>query len=296
MIRPAAFGYNTETAASNIFQQQVLTSEREINKLAQKEFDALAEKLMGHDIEVKIFEDTPQPVKPDAVFLNNWFSTHANGKVILYPMLSQLRRQERRQDLIDYLQYHFEVKEVIDLTPHEEQGKYLEGTGSLVINHTAGLVFANLSIRTQKSLLESVAQQLHMRPVVFSASKKGHEIYHTNVLMADGEDFVIANVDLIQETEQEKFIEVLNQTYGNVVYLNQQQIDDFAGNALLVKNRKGEKYLLMSERAHKSLLPAQMDVIEKYCRILSSPIPTIENVGGGSVRCMLAENYLQPKN
>jgi hypothetical protein len=295
MIRPANFGHNAETAASNIFQSNTNLADKDVNALAQKEFDGLLKKLTEHNVDVKVFEDTGNPAKPDAVFLNNWFSTHADGKVFLYPMLSYLRRAERRMDIIEYLQNSFHVSEVIDLSHFENEALYLEGTGSMVLNPQKKLLFANLSARTNGCLTNMVAEKLGYKPVLFTASKQGNEIYHTNVLMADGGDLVLANTDLVSKGERSALNKVLTNCYTDVVYLTGEQIDNYAGNALMVKNNKGDLVLAMSERAFVALEKAQIKTIEKHCSIVIAAIPTIENVGGGSVRCMLAENYLQPK-
>lgn len=292
MIRPAAFGYNTETAASNLFQHVSFLSSTKIRAAALKEFDALADKLTQHGIEVIVFNDTVTPIKPDAVFPNNWFSTHTDGTIVLYPLLSELRRKERRQDIIERLREKFFVRQVIDFTRFETQNKFLEGTGSMVFDHAEKVIYANFSARSHPDLLQAVANELRYEVFTFKAEdKNGHEIYHTNVLLNISDDLIIACVDCITQNKVQ-LLKKFQDSKREKVFLSYYQLERFAGNMLMLQNKGGKKFMILSESAFKSLCKTEIDTIEKYATILYSPLNTIEKVGGGSARCMLAENFL----
>lgn len=294
MIRPAAFGYNIETATSNSFQQVSELSSAKIQLAALKEFEALVSKLTEHGIEVILFNDTVTPVKPDAVFPNNWFSTHADGKVFLYPMLSDLRRKERREDILERLQTRFEVKQVIDFSLFERQQKYLEGTGSMVFDHAEKIVYANLSARTHPDLLMAVAEELKYEVFTFKAAdKNGNEIYHTNVLMNISDNLMVVCVDCVTHNKL-PLLKRIQASKREKIFLSHYQLERFAGNMLMLQNKTGKKFMVMSETAFRSLRKSEIATIEKSATILYSPLPTIETIGGGSARCMLAENFLSP--
>lgn len=296
MIRPMNFGYNAETARSNSFQNNTTLPDSEIQKRALREFEALARKIEDAGIGLKVFNDTALPQKPDAIFPNNWFSTHSDGTVILYPMQSPSRRFERREDIIDWLRQHYQVSRIIDLTHFEQQGKFLEGTGSLVFDHSSRVVYASVSPRTDVELVEIVAKELAYMPYVFSSSdRNGKEIYHTNVVMSVGERLAVVCMECVTGGGSEILKKNLEESGKELLQLSYTQMENFAGNMLILENLKSESYVVMSERAFKSLSSAQVRLIESHAAILYSDLQTIETVGGGSARCMLAEVFLQRK-
>ena len=295
MIRPINFGYNTETAGSNSFQHVSNLPNSETQKRALQEFEALARKLEDAGIGLKVFNDTALPQKPDAVFPNNWFSTHADGTVILYPMQSPSRRLERRADIVEWLRSHFRVTRVIDLTHFEQQGKFLEGTGSMVFDHVSKNIYACSSPRTDVELVEIVAKELGYTPFMFTATdRRGKQIYHTNVVMSMGETITLLCVDGLNRNAA-LLKENLLASKKQILELSREQMESFAGNALLLKNIKGETFWIMSERAHRSLTATQTQQLESSGSIISSDLQTIESIGGGSARCMIAENFLPRK-
>ena len=286
MVRPAAFGYNAETAASNAFQNTSRESERDVAERAVAEFETFVECLEAKGVSVLVIEDSVFPPTPDSVFPNNWLSLHETGDVILYPMAAPNRRSERRLDVIERLRDEFFVRDVIDLTKFEHEGKYLEGTGSIVFDHITRIAFACLSLRTDATLLDLVCERLSYAPVNFHAvDRTGLEIYHTNVMMCVATEFaVICNESISSGSPAERLAE----SGREIVEITVDQMHAFAGNMLVVR----DNLLLMSQRARNALREEQIRVLEKYCEILSPSVPTIETVGGGSVRCMIAENFL----
>jgi len=296
MIRPASCGYNPQTAASNAFQKQIeKLSAADIQARAAREFDNLVKLLRAHDINVFVAEDTPETAKPDAVFPNNWISFHQDGTVFLYPMLSEKRNAERRTDIIESLKKDFQIEKIIDLSSGEN--RILEGTGSMVFDHPNRIVYACLSPRTDKSLLEKFAALIDYEPVSFvSTDEHGAEIYHTNVVMCVGKHLAVICLETIKNpAERNQMAEILAKTNHEIIEISFAQMNRFAGNMLEVRSNKNENFLLMSASAHQSLDANQIAVIEKYARILSANIETIEAVGGGSVRCMLAEIFCEKK-
>ncbi|REG81878.1 citrulline utilization hydrolase CtlX [Algoriphagus antarcticus] len=298
MVRPANFGFNPETAGNNFYQQADARSADEINTLAQKEFDAFVAMLRDQGVSVIVEEDTSEPVKPDAIFPNNWFSTHPDGKLILYPMYSPARRLERRKDLIENLMKRkFKVEEIIDLSFFEEDGQYLEGTGSMVMDHQSETIYACYSERTHQIPLEYVGKLLGYKVVGFHALQEVNgmstPIYHTNVMMHVGSDLAVVCLDSIPKASEKQAVQKsLTQAGKKVVPITSKQKFRFAGNMLEVGNDGGEKFTVISETALDSLNIGQIQLIEKYTTIISPSIPTIEKLGGGSVRCMMAELFL----
>src|SRR5688572_1666948 len=194
MVRPARFGFNPETATTNAFQREDTELSRgEIERRARVEFDLFAGRLRGAGVNIIVIEDTKEPRTPDAVFPNNWISFHHDGTVILYPMYSPLRRLERRRDIVDRVRAAgFRVERVIDLSHHENQGRFLEGTGSIVFDHLHRVAYANLSPRTHVEVLKELCGLLDYKPITFRATDQhGQDIYHTNVLMSLGQQFAI---------------------------------------------------------------------------------------------------------
>lgn len=305
MIRPVNFRLNEETSVNNYYQKAIegLTPE-EIHKRSRSEFDAFVKKLRAQGIRVIVVEDTIQPETPDSVFPNNWISFHQNGGVALYPMFAANRRQERRTDILDRLkqEYNLQIETVTDLTNWENNGIYLEGTGSMVLDREARIAYAAVSERTNVKPLDEFCQLFDYSPVTFTAFQTvdGHRmpIYHTNVMMCVADQFVVICADSIDNLEErKKVINRIEQSGKEVIYINEDQKNRFAGNMLQVHKLgdMSKKYLVMSEAAYTSLKPAQIKTLEKYGPVISSSLDTIEALGGGSARCMMAEVFL-PEN
>lgn len=293
MIRPYRFYPNPETAADNAFQQSVASSELpEISIAARREFDAAVGTLRDAGVTVHVIDDTATPEKPDAVFPNNWLSTHHDGRVVLYPMYSAARRRERRQDVIDELRKHYSVTAVVDYSAGEERGHWLEGTGSLVLDHTHKIAYASLSQRTHPEMLQRFCSDFGYEPVTFrSASQDGRPVYHTNVIMCVGSDSALISLEMIpDEAERETVRQRLKSTGKEVIELREAQINEFAGNAIELRTG-GRNRLVLSERGAAALTPSQRQTIEKHARLLPLSLPTIE-LAGGSARCMIATIHL----
>lgn len=295
-VRPAAFGFNPETAATNRFQAAGTGQDR-IASAALREFDGLVVALDTAGVSVVVMEDSPTPVKPDAVFPNNWFTTHANGVAVLYPMLNPSRRAERRQDWMESLatEHGRGLSAVLDLSHWERRGLALEGTGSLVLDRTNRVAYACRAPRTAEEPLAQWAALMDYRAHFFDGvDAHGVSIYHTNVMMALGEGFAALALDAVPDTVERERLQASLEAGGNeVIALSREQIAGFAGNILHLRG-KGGAVIAMSERARESLGPKAIRRLEAYGRIVPVPIPTIEQCGGGSVRCMLAEIFLPP--
>ena len=292
MIRPAAFGFNSQTAENNTFQHIPQLDQQEVRQRALKEFDELVRKLRVEGVNVKVFEDTPEPIKPDAIFPNNWVSFHADGRIVTYPMFSPLRRLERRNDILIKVAEDFGFEEKVDLEDYEDESLFLEGTGSLVLDRVNKIAYACLSPRTDLSILEKWCDVMNYTAFTFHAQFDGKDIYHTNVMMAIGDGIAIVCFDVVEEGKRTEFYDLLQSTGHEIVKLSEEQVGTFAGNMLAVNNKKGEQLMIMSGAAFRSLLPDQIASIEKHARIIHSDVDTIESIGGGSVRCMIAENFL----
>lgn len=299
MIRPSNFGFNEETAANNSFQtNDTSLSNNEVKQKAMKEFDHFVEKMRKQGIHVVVIEDSDTPVKPDAVFPNNWITFHNDGSVLTYPMYSSIRRNERRNDIIETLRDQFEITNTLRLENFESQNLFLEGTGSMILDRVNKIVYACTSPRTDKNLLEVFCQVQGYKKAVFQAvDAEGADIYHTNVMMALAEDFVVICMDTIKDAEQKQMLlDLFKKTNKKVINISFEQILSFAGNMLQVRNVSGDTFLIMSEQAFKSLNKKQVREIKKRTKILYSPINTIETFGGGSARCMMAEIFLPKKS
>lgn len=296
MVRPASFGYNPETTASNAFQKRS-TNEDVVHDQALLEFDMAVENLIVKGISVMIIEDTPQPIKTDAIFPNNWVTTHEDGKVILYPMMAPSRRKERRMDVVEKLREKYKITEVIDLSTTELEEKFLEGTGSIIFDHPNKIAYACRSPRTDEKLFMSLCAKLSYKPILFNAvDENGLAIYHTNVMMWVGESLAGICLDTINsEKDQELILNQLASTGHKVIALSYAQMNSFAGNMFEVRNEDDERFLLMSSAAYDSLLPGQLKEMEKYLTPLPIDIGTIEESGGGSIRCMVAGIHLPVK-
>ncbi len=298
MVRPANFGFNPETAENNFYQKTDGRTPAEIRELSRREFDAMVAALRDQGVEVLVVEDTEHPHKTDAVFPNNWFTTHPDGKLILYPMYSPNRRLERRKEIIEQLLHvGFTVNEIIDLSFFEESEQFLEGTGSMVIDHQAKVIYACYSPRTHPIPLDYLAKIIGYSVVAFDAVQEINgavsPIYHTNVMMHIGTDIAVVCLDSIPKlAERQKVQESLTHSGKKVIPITPKQKFNFAGNMLEVSNKGGEKFTVMSQTALDSLHVGQIQQIEKYTTIISPSIPTIEKLGGGSARCMMAEVFL----
>ena len=298
MIRPAAFRANKETATTNFFQStDTEINSQSIQQSALKEFDNMVELLRKNGINVLVIDDTPAPVKPSAVFPNNWLSTSPEGTVSAFPMYACNRRPEKRDDILKMLAEKFLVKNFQDWSEFETEGKFLEGTGSMVIDHENKVIYACYSPRTDISVLEEFANANKYRAIIFFATdKNGQAVYHTNVAMTLAEDFAILCEEAIEEEWELIAIRQLLESSGHdVIRITKEQMHSFAGNMLQVKNNKGEKFLVMSQTAFDSLNEEQKKELSTRNKLLPVSIPIIEKTEGGSVRCMMAEIFLEKK-
>jgi len=296
MVRPCRFYPNPETAADNAFQARVDCAADALSEVARKEFDAAVETLRAAGVNVHVFEDTAEPEKPDAVFPNNWISTHHDGRIALFPMYSALRRRERRHDIIGELRKHYRVTEVIDYSIFEEKGCWLEGTGSLVLDHLNRIAYVSLSNRSNPKVIHRFAEDFSYQPVTFtSIGSDGQPIYHTNVMMCIGTAFALVALEMIRnKAERQQVRARLERSAKDIVELSPHQIANFAGNAIELHNMHGEKLLVLSKRAIRALTEEQRARLKRYVRLVPLELPTIE-LGGGSARCMIATIHLPPQ-
>ena len=298
MIQPVGFRYNEQTAVNNYYQQvkEGLTPAR-AQENALQEFNGFVDKLRAKGVNVVVISDTKDPDTPDSIFPNNWVSFHRNGVVGLYPMYAENRRYERREDILETLidDYGFHIEEVKDFTNFEEHDKFLEGTGSMILDRENKLCYAAISIRSDEQAVIQFCDEFGYEPVCFTANQDVNgerlPIYHTNVMMCVANDFAIICLDTIDEAEErQKVINSLTKTGKEIIEISEAQKNQFAGNMLQVMGDK--PYLVMSKSAHESLTDTQVASIEKHCPIISSSLDTIEACGGGSARCMMAEIFL----
>ena len=302
MIRPVAFRMNEQTAVNNYYQKVVDgLLPATVNAKAQQEFDAFVEKLTAVGVDVTVVDDTLNPDTPDSIFPNNWISFHENGDVALYPMFAENRRHERREDILDILEDKgFVINNIVDYTSAEEDGFFLEGTGSLLLDRANAKAYCALSPRADEELFIEFCEDFDYAPVIFEAfqtvDSERKLIYHTNVMMCLGETFAVICADCIDDKKERKMVlENLKENGKEVVLITEAQMNNFAGNMLEVRGANDKRYLVMSTAAHQSLTPKQIEQLEKHAEILSSSLDTIEACGGGSARCMMAEIFL-PKN
>jgi len=303
MVRPAAFGYNPETAGSNAFQKPAQAGcGPQAQAAARAEFEGLVRALLSEGVSVCVAEDSPDPPKPDAIFPNNWVSFHEDGTLVLYPMEAPSRRRERRQEIIDHAvqELGFRVRHLIDLMHYEAQGKFLEGTGSLVLDHSERVAYACASSRTHPQLVRTWAQELRYEPVIFEATdREGLPLYHTNVLMCIGARMAIVGTEAIAPKDRERVVGRLQAGGREVIEIGHAEIAQFGGNMLELgtwdEALGDSRVLVMSDSARRALQP---ETYAQLCgctdAVLAVPVPTIEQVGGGSVRCMLAEVFRAP--
>lgn len=296
MVRPIAFTYNEETAKDNLYQKNDHKDGKELQDKAVVEFDSLVEKLRAASIEVLIIQDTKEPHTPDSIFPNNWFSTHKDGILVLYPMYAENRRLERTPKILDFVKDR-EALKIIDLTENEKKGRILEGTGSMCLDRKNKIAYASLSKRTNKELFEEFCKMMNYKPISFSGKQtiNGEQspIYHTNVLMTIGEEYVLIFLDsIVDEKEKEIVRKSILDSGKELIEITEEQTNHFLGNALELRKKDGSKVLVMSKSANDILRDDQRKIIEKSAEIVYSDIPTIERYGGGSVRCMIAEFFL----
>ena len=297
MIRPVDFQLNTETAVNNFFQKELELSAENINHKAQEEFDNFVKDLREANINVYVFDDLAENKAPDSIFPNNWVSFHEDGNIALYPMFAESRRRERRMDVLEQLeQTGFIFKEVYDYTSAEQEGEFLEGTGSLILDRPNKKAYCALSPRADEDLLIEFCEDFEYMPIPFVANQTVNSdrlpIYHTNVMMCVAEKLAVVCFDSIDEKKQKSLVsQSLLEDGKTIINISEDQMHQFAGNMLEVVSSKGEKYLVMSSTAYNSLTSEQIEQIHKHLKILHSPIPTIETLGGGSARCMMAEVF-----
>lgn len=298
MVRPANFGYNAETAMNNRFQTRPEDIKPEdIQKLALIEFDNFVFQLEKAGVTVNVFEDTEDPLKPDAIFPNNWFTTHNDGSFITYPLYAKSRREERREDIIEGIGEKYKIENRYSFEQYEEEDKYLEGTGSMILDREKKVVYACLSERTDISLVDKFCLLKGFRKEVFTATDANEDkIYHTNVMMTLGTQMAVVCFEAINEEDERKSIlKHLNQSGRSVIEISREQMSQFAGNMIELHNGEGEALIAMSQQTRKSLNKGQIKKLNDFATIIVPDIPTIEKYGGGSVRCMIAEIFLKPR-
>ncbi|GAO43701.1 hypothetical protein FPE01S_02_08070 [Flavihumibacter petaseus NBRC 106054] len=295
MIRPVNFSFNAETAVNNAFQVPGQAAGAQEN--AAGEFDHFVTLLRSKGVDVTVIEDTPSPYTPDSIFPNNWISFHGDGAIVLYPMYAPNRRAERKPHILETLSRKFLISNTIDLTGEENDNRFLEGTGSMVLDRDNKIAYACLSPRTNKTVLERFGSLMGYRTVAFTATdQQGMQIYHTNVMMCVADEYVVICLDAITDPEEHVLVqETIRQSGKAIVPITMDQMNAFAGNMLQVSNASGTKFLVMSSQAYKALTPEQVRMLEKFNGILHAPLDTIETNGGGSARCMMAEIYLEPR-
>lgn len=294
MIRPVNFSFNAETAVNNAFQSAATD---DAQKKALQEFEGFAALLKNNGVDVTIIDDTPDPYTPDSIFPNNWVSFHGDGTICLYPMYAQNRRLERKPEVLQQVSRKFDIRATLDFSGYEQQGLFLEGTGSLVLDRDKKIAYAGLSPRTDRTVLLDFCEKIGYTPELFTAvDGKGLSIYHTNVMMCVGDRFVVVCLDSVPDpVERKSLADTISRSGKTIIPISLSQMNQFAGNMLQVHNDKGEKLLVMSSQAYASLEPAQISELTGFNRILHAPLTTIETNGGGSARCMLAEIFLEPK-
>jgi hypothetical protein len=299
MIRPVSFRMNEQTAVNNYYQQNLKElSAKDIQSKALAEFDGFVIKLREAGVNVIVIDDTLVPSTPDSIFPNNWISFHSNGRVGLYPMFAENRRQERREDIFDTLEEKgFVINEIIDYSSAEKEEIFLEATGSIVLDRENGLAYCALSARADEDLFIEFCEDFEYTPVIFHAYQtvngKRELIYHTNVMMAVTLENVIVCLDSIDDKkERRSFIDHVLISGKQIVKITEQQVEHFVGNMLQVLGKDDKPITVMSQAAYDSLTPDQLQILEKEATLLSSDLSTIEACGGGSARCMMAEVFL----
>lgn len=294
MVRPVRFGFNEQTAGNNSFQKRGY--ELSAQDMALEEFDNFVSLLRANNVEVVVVEDTPEPHTPDSIFPNNWFSTHASGELVLYPMCAPNRRLERKESVLNVIKEIGErgkMRRIVDLTHWESENLFLEGTGSLIFDRKNRIVFACRSPRCDIAVLEELCEKLDYEFLDFGAyDRDGKPIYHTNVMMCVGDKFVVACLDSIKNIdERTEFISFVEDCDKELIEISIDQMEQFAGNMLQLRSTGGEPLLIMSATAKRALTTDQLESLMSYCKIISPELESIETNGGGSARCMLAEIF-----
>jgi hypothetical protein len=295
MIRPVNFGYNAETAVNNAFQ--VAGQDGQAQEKGLQEFDQFVSILRNNGVDVVVVDDTPDPYTPDSIFPNNWVSFHADGTVCLYPMFAENRRQERKSHVLQRVKERFVIDRILDFTHYEDEQIYLEGTGSMVLDRDLKIAYACLSPRTDKVLFEEWCRDLDYQPIVFDAvDAAGKAVYHTNVVMCVADRYVVICLDSIPQLEERELVRnTIDQSGKELIEIDLDQMNHFAGNMLQVASVQGETLLVMSTQAYECLSPEQVNRLRSYNRIIHAPLHIIEMNGGGSARCMMAEMFLELK-
>lgn len=301
MIRPCNFRMNEQTAVNNYFQEDIAIKNFEINIKAQKEFDDFVDILRKNEIHVVVVSDNSNFDTPDSIFPNNWVSFHSDATTVLYPMFAENRRQERREEVLLELEKEgFYIENIVDYSTAEDEGIFLEGTGSMILDRQNKIAYCAISPRADEDLFIEFCEDFEYTPVIFTANQTVDNcrvaIYHTNVMMCVAENFAVICLDAIDDKKEKKnVIHHLKNSNKEIIKISEVQMHQFAGNMLQVSNLKNERFLIMSQAAFDSLNKNQIAKIEKHCKIISSSLDTIETCGGGSARCMMAEVFL-PKN
>ena len=300
MIRPNNFGFNEETANDNHYQNKEFF-ESNSNENAQKEFDNMVKNLKQNGISVHVFQDDDVNYTPDSIFPNNWISFHENGDIGLYPMYAKNRRLERRPEVLEFLEERgFGIENIVDYSGAESENKFLEGTGSMILDRENRIAYCSISNRSNEDLFIDFCEDFEFTPVLFNSYQSvGDErlpIYHTNVMMCVTMSYVVICLDSIDDKKQRKNVsEFIKKSEKELINISENQVEKFAGNMLELLNDKGESVLVMSKSAENSLSENQKNTITNYSKIISSDINTIELCGGGSARCMMAEIFLPKK-
>lgn len=302
MIRPVAFRMNEQTAVNNYFQEELEITNTSINLKAQNEFDNFVEILRKRGVNVIVVDDKLETDTPDSIFPNNWVSFHESGTVVVYPMFAENRRRERREDIFDILEENgFRIDNIVDYTSAEEEGFFLEGTGSILKDRVNQKAYCALSERAHEELFIEFCEDFNSFPVIFTANQtvegKRLPIYHTNVMMAMAETFAVICLDTIDDKKERKnVVDHLKQAKKEIITISEAQMHQFAGNMLQVIGAQEKRFMVMSSAAYHSLRKDQINAIEKHCEIIHSTLETIETCGGGSARCMMAEVFLPKAN
>lgn len=298
MVRPAQYRMNEQTAVNNHFQKEMDKSPEEITRLAQEEFDNLVAKLRSVGVIVDVYQDKAENNTPDSIFPNNWISYHEGGTVVLYPMFAENRRKERKEEIMRSAggETEYIILLILRMDTSEDDGKFLEGTGCLVLDRVNRKAYCALSERAHEEIVHKFCEQMNFEPVLFIANQtingERKAIYHTNVMMSIGENIAIVCLDSIDnETQRENLISNLTADGKEIIEITEEQMHSFAGNMLQVRGADNKKFMVMSQQARESLSEAQISSIENHCEILSSDLNTIETLGGGSARCMMAEVF-----
>jgi hypothetical protein len=298
MVRPVQFRMNEQTAVNNYFQEDIDKKNIEINSLAQKEFDEFVDKLKAVGINVIVVNDKIETDTPDSIFPNNWVSFHENGDVGLYPMFAKNRRLERREDILETLEEKgFTINNIVDYTSAEDEGVFLEGTGSLILDRVNRKAYCALSPRANEDLFIEFCEDFEYTPIIFTANQtvegKRKPIYHTNVMMCLGETFAVICLSSIDDKKERKNVITSLKEDGKIIIdITETQVNQFAGNMLQIKGANNTSYLVMSQSAYNALTTEQIKILERHASLLSSNLNTIETCGGGSARCMMAEVFL----